>query len=51
MGRAGRAGVPGGAVASHPLGAAAVREQALGLLDELAEARHGVNPRTEQQPH
>ncbi|MFF9638769.1 hypothetical protein ACF1D2_29845 [Streptomyces bacillaris] len=40
-------GVPDGAVATHPLGAAAVRDQALALLTELSEARHGLTSRTE----
>ncbi|WP_415962022.1 hypothetical protein [Streptomyces sp. 021-4] len=36
-------GVPAGAVASHPLGAAAVRDEALGLLASLAEVRRNTD--------
>ncbi|MFF9593585.1 hypothetical protein ACF1FX_31040 [Streptomyces sp. NPDC014646] len=36
------AGVPDGAEASHPLPAAAVRDQVLALLDELIAARNGL---------
>jgi type II secretory pathway component PulJ len=41
-------GIPDGAKASHPSGAHGVRQEALALLDELRDARHGLTvPRTE----